>query len=176
MRVARVFFLYPVFHQAPRTSQQQCEDKCSAYFFLLHPSELTEEERWELEDIGWLSPGQEKIRLLRDKHEAYLRAPLSPFPLPAGYAKLDASRSWLLYWIRSNSIHILTPQHHFFLPRPLSSLIWCTDTPWGYLVLNVTQRQIAGKGRNKVSLERDSLHCTKLQPSHEPQSFNAATW
>ncbi len=113
MRVARAFFLYPVFHQAPRTSQQQCEDKCSAYFFLLHPSELTEEERWELEDIGWLSPRQEKIRLLRDKHEAYLRAPLSPFPLPAGYAKLDASRSWLLYWIRSNSIHILTPQHHF---------------------------------------------------------------
>eukprot|EP01084_Bolivina_argentea_P009041 16928_1 len=80
--------------------QAKCENKCSAYFFLLHPSELTEEERWELEDIGWLSPGQGKICLLRDKHETFLRAALSSFPLPASYVTLDASRSWMLYWIR----------------------------------------------------------------------------
>ncbi len=66
-----------------------------------------------MEDIGWLSPGQGKICLLREKHESFLRAALAPFPLHSSYISLDASRSWMLYWLRSNNC----------LSIPFSSLV-----------------------------------------------------
>ncbi|VEU38988.1 unnamed protein product [Pseudo-nitzschia multistriata] len=84
--------------------QKRTETECKPYFVDL--SALPDGDRRHLEEAGLLGTpgggdpgrgGRRLVRLLREKHRAYLegvwRKPLGP-----GFVSLDSSRPWMLYW------------------------------------------------------------------------------
>jgi len=76
--------------EAPTTTsmqQDECEAACAP--LLLGTSPL-------LKGIGALSEADELV-LLRERHALYLTSGLGR--LPGGFVSLDASRSWIVYWI-----------------------------------------------------------------------------
>ncbi|RHY08475.1 hypothetical protein DYB36_004935 [Aphanomyces astaci] len=74
--------------------QQETESLCTSFFVpleLLPPHELH-----QLQSAGFLNDRFE-VRLLREKHVPYLVRGLEY--LPSGFASMDASRPWFMYWI-----------------------------------------------------------------------------
>lgn len=74
--------------------QQDCEIKCNAFF--VNVQEYSRSTREEMKKSGLLGE-KDEIRLLREKHVAYLKKNLGQ--LSSSFACLDASRPWMIYWI-----------------------------------------------------------------------------
>lgn len=80
--------------------QKQTERECEPFFVAIPSLDLP--SRKDLARIGLLKDEDSShIRLLRNKHSAYLKRPLyrkDAMRLPSSYISLDASRPWIIYW------------------------------------------------------------------------------
>ncbi|CAK4831769.1 unnamed protein product [Aphanomyces euteiches] len=74
--------------------QRETESSCTAFFVPM--DSLPKSELHKLQMAGFISQDNQ-VRLLRDKHIPYLIRGLEY--LPPGYASMDASRPWFMYWI-----------------------------------------------------------------------------
>ncbi|RHY86314.1 hypothetical protein DYB37_011407 [Aphanomyces astaci] len=74
--------------------QQETESLCTSFFVPLES--LPPHELHQLQSAGFLNDRFE-VRLLREKHVPYLVRGLEY--LPSGFASMDASRPWFMYWI-----------------------------------------------------------------------------
>jgi len=81
--------------------QRECEMFCSE--FLVSPEECSKAVLRDMRAQGLLDDDN-CISLLRIKHTRYLKSNMSS--LPQGFASLDASRPWIMYWI-THSLYLL---------------------------------------------------------------------
>ncbi|KAF0691512.1 Aste57867_17285 [Aphanomyces stellatus] len=97
---------------------------CTAFFVPL--DSLPAHEIHDLQTAGFLSANL-NVRLLREKHTPYLVRGLEY--LPPGYASMDASRPWFMYWIL-HSLEMLDNEHEIqeFATRCMSTIKRCWNS------------------------------------------------
>jgi protein farnesyltransferase subunit beta len=74
--------------------QKECESKCNDFFISVQ--DYSKSTRAEMRKSGLLGPNDD-FRLFREKHISYLKKNLGY--LSSGFACLDSSRPWMIYWI-----------------------------------------------------------------------------
>lgn len=81
--------------------QKECEVKCSDFFISVQ--DYSKSTRAEMRRSGLLG-SHDDFRLFREKHALYLTKNMNN--LPPGFAALDASRPWMIYWI-THALYLL---------------------------------------------------------------------
>ena len=112
---------------ASDTLEEQCDCERECAPFLMPLSAQSEQTRNEWSDNGFIT-NEGKIRLLRQRHVAYLTNALSK-ALPSGFVVLDASKPWIMYWIL-HALNILDALPTYLHDRVVSTLA-ATQHPMG---------------------------------------------
>ncbi|ETV95202.1 hypothetical protein, variant 1 [Aphanomyces invadans] len=105
--------------------QHETESLCTSFFVRLET--LPQHELEQLQAAGFLNDRFE-VRLLREKHVPYLVRGLEY--LPPGFASMDASRPWFMYWIL-HSLELLDDEADVaaFASRCINTIqrCWCSQ-------------------------------------------------